>query len=132
MFVPTLDIDLIWHTHQCSPGAYYLATMEKAGKFLNHDDSIEDAKLGDGYMRTRELWRVRFAEEYAVCGCWDCEALMDVVEDVVEDVDGKDLEERVRKGIEKVKVYREKEAVVRRREEILEELKKRGQGVIPS
>ena len=75
MFVPTLDIDIVWHTHQCSPASYFTSTQELAGRFLNHDDGIAKEILGNGFLDTKERWRVRFGEEYTVCGCWDCEAL---------------------------------------------------------
>jgi Glycine-rich domain-containing protein-like len=80
MFVPTLDIDLVWHTHQCSAYRYFKATKELAGKFVNHDDSIVEDKLTVGLTRTRDLYRVRFGQEYLMCGCWDCEALLSAVD----------------------------------------------------
>lgn len=124
MFVPTLDIDLVWHTHQCSPGAYFIATRENAGKFLNHDDSIAEDKLGVGYERTRENWRVRFVEEYAVCGCWDCEAVIEAMEGMEDRDEGteeeKRLEESISRAAEEVKLYRQAEAERRRQLEALE------------
>ncbi|RGP81218.1 hypothetical protein FLONG3_600, partial [Fusarium longipes] len=50
--VPTLDIDLAWHTHQLSPLAYYHYTTRKASMFVRHDDKIEDNKLNDGFEWT--------------------------------------------------------------------------------
>lgn len=79
--VPTLDIDLVWHTHQCSSGLSYVRDMKSmVGRFINHDDSIPREGTGgldDGFKRTRRLWRVRFGGEYKGCGCWDCEGLLD-------------------------------------------------------
>lgn len=80
MFVPTLDIDLAWHTHQCSPSKYYKATQELAGKFVNHDDSIVQEKLDTSLQDTKSLYRMRFGREYHICGCWDCEALQSALE----------------------------------------------------
>ena len=74
--VPTLDIDLVWHTHQCRAAKYLSATIQLAGKFLNHDDTVVPDKLSDGFNRTRTWYYVRFGKEYAICGCWDCEALL--------------------------------------------------------
>ncbi|KAK2747975.1 hypothetical protein FQN57_001566 [Myotisia sp. PD_48] len=73
--VPTLDIDLVWHTHQCSALAYFESTKQRTGRFLNHDDSISSSKLGTGLRKTSELFRIRFGQEYAMCDCWDCHAL---------------------------------------------------------
>jgi hypothetical protein len=74
--VPTLDIDLVWHTHQCSPARYVQATRQLVGKFVNHDDTIAKDKLDTGFDKTRALYLMRFGKEYRVCGCWDCEALL--------------------------------------------------------
>jgi hypothetical protein len=81
MFVPTLDIDLVWHTHQCSPSQYYTTTQEVAGKFVNHDDSIVQKTLDTGLKGTKSLYRIRFGQEYHICGCWDCEALQSAIEE---------------------------------------------------
>lgn len=82
--VPTLDIDLVWHTHQCSSGLGYVRDMKnRVGRFINHDDSIPregPSGLDDGFKRTRSLWRMRFGEEYKGCRCWDCEGLLDELE----------------------------------------------------
>ena len=75
MLVPTLDVDLAWHTHQLSHSHYRAATQERAGRFVDHDDKLGKGTLDDGMEKTAELWRVRFGEEYRVCQCWDCEAL---------------------------------------------------------
>ena len=73
--VPTLDVDLAWHTHQLSHHAYRAAVEARVGRFVDHDDKIGRATLDDGMAATEKLWRVRFGEEYRVCQCWDCEAL---------------------------------------------------------
>lgn len=78
--VPTLDIDLVWHTHQCAPRSYARDMLTLVGRFVNHDDTISKEKLGSGFEQSRALWRVHFAQEYRVCGCWDCEALLSAVE----------------------------------------------------
>jgi Glycine-rich domain-containing protein-like len=80
--VPTLDIDLAWHTHQLSPSNYNAATKALAGRFLNHDDTLAKRSLDRGLEETRGLFRVRFGCEYLVCTCWDCQALMTAVEGI--------------------------------------------------
>lgn len=83
MLVPTLDVDLAWHTHQCTGWLYARGMKERVGRFVNHDDSIVKDRLEDGYGTTRRLFRLRFGGEYRNCGCWDCEALLSALEDAV-------------------------------------------------
>ncbi|KAI0549298.1 hypothetical protein F4679DRAFT_547456 [Xylaria curta] len=79
MLVPTLDIDLVWHTHQCSPSRYALVTMEIAGRFIDHNDKLGTATLDPAFENTKALYRIRFADEYRICNCWDCESLRSAV-----------------------------------------------------
>ncbi|KAK1833735.1 hypothetical protein QBC39DRAFT_328710 [Podospora conica] len=81
IIVPTLDIDLVWHTHQCSAYRYVKATNTLVGRFVNHDDTIGKPTLADGSLASRRLFRLHFGEEYRKCGCWDCEALLSELED---------------------------------------------------
>jgi len=75
MLVPTLDIDLIWHTHQCSPAQYTAATKAISGRFIDHDDKIRSGTLETAMQKTIDLYQIRFGEEYDYCLCWDCETL---------------------------------------------------------
>lgn len=115
MFVPTLDIDLVWHTHQCSPSQYYTATQDLAGKFVNHDDSIVQQKLDTSLQDTKNLYRMRFGQEYHICGCWDCEALQAVIEKSGKEVDWKAIAKQVG---ENVAYYRAVEVARRKKEPI--------------
>ncbi|KAJ3359186.1 hypothetical protein GGF32_009558 [Allomyces javanicus] len=63
--VPTLDIDLAWHTHQLHPRRYAAYTYEKLGAVLNHDDTIESPRLKQGFTKTAHVWRSMFNEPYA-------------------------------------------------------------------
>ena len=47
-FVPTMDIDLVWHAHQTNPTSYGTYTKSVLGKVLNHDDTIGSEDLGKG------------------------------------------------------------------------------------
>ena len=49
--VPTIDIDLVWHTHQTQPVRYCEYTKSLLGKILNHDDTIGSDDLGKGAAR---------------------------------------------------------------------------------
>ncbi|KAL4969276.1 uncharacterized protein BDV14DRAFT_101859 [Aspergillus stella-maris] len=80
MLVPTLDVDLVWHTHQCSHELYNAAMTQIAGRLIDHDDKLGKNTLDPGFEKTAALFRVRFGVEYSKCLCWDCEALLDAVE----------------------------------------------------
>ncbi|KAF8582970.1 hypothetical protein K439DRAFT_1285906, partial [Ramaria rubella] len=43
--VPTLDIDLGWHTHQLSGARYMSDTVRHVGRYVDHDDKIEEGVL---------------------------------------------------------------------------------------
>lgn len=65
---PTLDIDLLWHTHQLSQ-YYYTDCNLILGKFLDHDDKVEKGDLKDAFQRTADVWMTRYGQPYSVCGC---------------------------------------------------------------
>lgn len=52
MWVPTLDIDLVWHTHQLSPDSYDAFCEQNIGRRIEHDDTIAKSTLSDGLKRT--------------------------------------------------------------------------------
>ncbi|KAG8768001.1 hypothetical protein FRC15_005345, partial [Serendipita sp. 397] len=59
-FVPTLDIDLAWHTHQLKSWHYRDDTLRFLQRFPNHDDSVEPLLLSKGYDITAKAWKARF------------------------------------------------------------------------
>lgn len=82
MAVPTLDVDLAWHTHQLSPSRYFSYSTEVTRRhsrreiFVNHDDKVEEVKLADGF----EWTSIQYTREtnggiYSECTCWYCEAV---------------------------------------------------------
>lgn len=73
--VPTLDVDLAWHTHQLSPARYYRHTVARMGIFLDHDDKIADTVLSDGFEWTSKTYQKIYNELYSECTCWYCEAV---------------------------------------------------------
>ncbi|KAL2004955.1 hypothetical protein VTN00DRAFT_2805 [Thermoascus crustaceus] len=89
--VPPLDIDLVWHTHQCSPSQYRSDSIQLTGRFINHSDRIDDSMLRSGMNTTRDLYRIRFGQEYVLCHCWDCETVLSMVGRLMRD--GGDPEE---------------------------------------
>ncbi|TKW51490.1 Glycine-rich domain-containing protein 1 [Colletotrichum tanaceti] len=73
VMVPTLDVDLVWHTHQLAPARYLAHSKRAAGRLVDHDDEIEDATLGALSADMQTLWADAFGEAYHVCLCWACE-----------------------------------------------------------
>ncbi|KAI1082080.1 hypothetical protein F5B20DRAFT_534317 [Whalleya microplaca] len=73
--VPTLDVDLAWHTHQLSP-AIYLSWMEsKTGQFADHDDKIDEDRLSLAFEWTSRAYQNLYGEVYSECTCWYCESI---------------------------------------------------------
>jgi hypothetical protein len=73
--VPTLDVDLAWHTHQLSPPAYLGFTYAKTQKFIDHDDKINEDKLATAFEWTSKTYQESFGEVYSECTCWYCESV---------------------------------------------------------
>jgi len=71
--VPTLDVDLFWHSHQLTPARYYAYCFSAAGRFIDHDDKLPTGVLDDGFERTGERYWNAFKAEYGGCLCWACE-----------------------------------------------------------
>ncbi|KIM19568.1 hypothetical protein M408DRAFT_203163 [Serendipita vermifera MAFF 305830] len=69
LLVPTLDIDLAWHSHQLKGGTYRKNTLAYINRTPNHDDSIESFVLAKGYDITAKAWKKRFGVPYSICGC---------------------------------------------------------------
>ncbi|KAG8743104.1 hypothetical protein FRC10_000404 [Ceratobasidium sp. 414] len=67
--VPTLDIDLVWHTMMLRPHAYREATMKFVGRVLPHDDMVEEGTMGLAFDETVETWKERQKTPYSTCGC---------------------------------------------------------------
>jgi hypothetical protein len=78
--VPTLDIDLFWHTHQLSPASYYYYSFEQTERFIDHNDKLSSGILDTGFERTEKRFSEMFGEEYGGCFCWSCELEKDTDE----------------------------------------------------
>ena len=79
MAVPTLDVDLAWHTHQLQPRRYYTyTTRERPGYqpvFVNHDDKVAEDQLNESFEWTSKMYqRATGGGIYSECTCWYCEA----------------------------------------------------------
>ncbi|UKZ86598.1 uncharacterized protein TrAFT101_002424 [Trichoderma asperellum] len=75
MAVPTLDVDLAWHTHQLKPSHYYYYTVSTTAKFIDHDDKIDEDKLSRCFEWTTKTYQSMFGEVYSECTCWYCETI---------------------------------------------------------
>ncbi|KAK5634944.1 hypothetical protein RRF57_010656 [Xylaria bambusicola] len=73
--VPTLDVDLAWHTHQLSPASYYQWMVSKTTYFVDHDDKIEEGKLSTAFEWTSKTYQELYGEVYSECTCWYCESV---------------------------------------------------------
>jgi Glycine-rich domain-containing protein-like len=62
--VPTLDIDLAWHTHQLFPLPYDEWCLENLGKGVNHDDTLPSGDLEAGLRETSLAWLEEYKEAY--------------------------------------------------------------------
>ncbi|KAG9034217.1 hypothetical protein FRB95_013498 [Tulasnella sp. JGI-2019a] len=66
--VPTLDIDLAWHTHQLLCVSYR-NLFNIMGIVPDHDDKVTQSALSTAYDETAAAWKARFSVPYSVCGC---------------------------------------------------------------
>ncbi|RKU48439.1 hypothetical protein DL546_000488 [Coniochaeta pulveracea] len=73
--VPTLDVDLAWHTHQLSPPSYYAYSVHQTNKFIDHDDKIEEGELNAAFEWTSKTYQEKYGEVYSECTCWYCETI---------------------------------------------------------
>ncbi|KAK6459413.1 uncharacterized protein RJT20DRAFT_15825 [Scheffersomyces xylosifermentans] len=73
MLVPTLDIDLIWHTHQLGVQYYFTDCMKSEnGSVIDHDDKVDNTRLHMCFELTTRLYKRKFNQEYSICFCWYC------------------------------------------------------------
>ncbi|KAI0895461.1 hypothetical protein F4806DRAFT_487553 [Annulohypoxylon nitens] len=73
--VPTLDVDLAWHTHQLSPYIYTQWMLGKTHHLIDHDDKIDEDKLSTAFEWTSKTYQETFNEVYSECTCWYCESI---------------------------------------------------------
>ncbi|KAG6841229.1 hypothetical protein C0991_000676, partial [Blastosporella zonata] len=68
-YVPTLDIDLAWHTHQLLSDTYHNNCMTYVGRYIDHDDKVAEETLSSAFDLTCRAWKDRFNMPYTHCGC---------------------------------------------------------------
>ncbi|KAK2808172.1 hypothetical protein FQN50_004913 [Emmonsiellopsis sp. PD_5] len=99
ILVPENDIDLAWHTHQCSAARYQADTIALVGVYVNHNDKIGGGVLRDQRNVTERYFRMRFGQEYHVCLCWDCQLTLSEVgklnQTIVKESDIEEIAKRI-------------------------------------
>lgn len=75
LVVPTLDVDLAWHTHMLSPKTYAAASIRKTGTLLDHPDKIDEDKLSMAFAWTCKIYAEKYGQSYSDCACWYCESV---------------------------------------------------------
>ncbi|KAH6696679.1 hypothetical protein BKA61DRAFT_682893 [Leptodontidium sp. MPI-SDFR-AT-0119] len=72
--VPTLDSDLVWHTHQLSPDRYInFSNVTARGKFVDLHGNVDNSEIKSDLRCIEDLYRYEFGGEYLVCYSWYCE-----------------------------------------------------------
>ncbi|KAJ7276641.1 hypothetical protein C8J57DRAFT_1176997 [Mycena rebaudengoi] len=69
LFVPTLDIDLVWHTHQLMAANYSKDTVQYVQRFIDHDDKVEESRFASAFDMTCRAWKNLYDMPYTHCGC---------------------------------------------------------------
>ncbi|KAK0491655.1 hypothetical protein IW261DRAFT_101854 [Armillaria novae-zelandiae] len=67
-FVPTLDIDLAWHTHQLLP-SYNNDCISYLRRTIDHDDNVKENLLSSAFDKTCLAWKKLYNIRYTPCGC---------------------------------------------------------------
>lgn len=62
--VPTLEIDLWWHTHQLFPRLYREWCLQHVHRPVNHDDTIGESDLKRSLAQTASLWQDSYQDTY--------------------------------------------------------------------
>ena len=73
VLVPTLDIDLVWHTHQLMLYGYMRDyKYSPCQMVIDHDDSVQENTLDYGYDYSWKLYKQEYGEDYSICFCDYC------------------------------------------------------------
>ncbi|RCK64260.1 hypothetical protein Cantr_10429 [Candida viswanathii] len=71
--VPTLDIDLMWHTHQLMLYGYIRdCKYSPCQTVIDHNDDVGKSCLDDGFAHTARLYKDKYKEDYSICLCDYC------------------------------------------------------------
>jgi hypothetical protein len=110
MVVPTLDVDLVWHTHQLAVKKYYTHSigttkLKKPVRFIDHNDKIDEGRLSDSFAWTVKQYRkATGGQVYSECLCWYCQVTRG--EGILEKLS---LSSQVGKQLEKLQIEQNEE-----------------------
>ncbi|KAJ5606308.1 hypothetical protein N7510_009089, partial [Penicillium lagena] len=79
MAVPTLDVDIAWHTHLLSPAKYYTYSSTAATKphLFSHDDPVDPWQMHLAFIDTsKEYRKATSGAIYSECACWYCATII--------------------------------------------------------
>ena len=64
--VPTMSIDLIWHSHQLDPTGYKSFCFENSldHQMMDHNDNIEESHLSKGAAASIAFWKKKYGEDF--------------------------------------------------------------------
>jgi hypothetical protein len=62
--VPALDIDVFWHAHQLPSSNYIPWCKHHVGRYIDHNDTIENGDLASGLGGTKEAWQQAYNDDY--------------------------------------------------------------------
>ncbi|KAG0634020.1 hypothetical protein HOY80DRAFT_912777, partial [Tuber brumale] len=80
ILVPTIDIDLVWHSAMLTPITYREYCRNVAGRFIDHNDRLSEGSLDDGIEYTSAAFKeATGGEEYRKCLCWNCETALNEI-----------------------------------------------------
>ncbi|KAJ7044295.1 hypothetical protein C8F04DRAFT_1174732 [Mycena alexandri] len=66
-FIPTLDIDLVWHTHQLMTTVYAHDTSTHMDRYIDHNDKVEESRLTNSFDDTCQKWKSKYGLNYMDC-----------------------------------------------------------------
>lgn len=69
MIVPTLDIDLVWHTHQLLASRYTSDCQLYVGRYVDHELRVRESHLSAAFDESCLAWQLRYKVPYMQCGC---------------------------------------------------------------
>ncbi|KAI5980348.1 hypothetical protein EDD15DRAFT_2357791 [Pisolithus albus] len=69
MIVPTLDIDLVWHTHQLLASRYTSDCQLYVGRYVDHELRVRESHLSAAFDQSCLAWQLRYKVPYMQCGC---------------------------------------------------------------
>ena len=72
----TLDIDLVWHTHQlCAFGYFHDCLNSPSHCIIDQSDKISNRLMDGSETFTENLYRALYGQEYFICYCHNCSSV---------------------------------------------------------